>query len=338
MSSTLALNRIDLRRPDGLERRRARARLLAEIGGALADAGRDPRVTTWRACPVCGADEPSLRAAFRAPVYDFHRCGDCTLVYTPRMLQPDFVRERFQDTALGARLLPPPPRRDRRGVDPRATRRILDRVLDLAPSRAAALDVGCGFGTLAAALRPRFDETVALELDARVAGVAARRHEVPVRSVRIEELVRSDESLDVDHLPRHPRARSPDARPLLDRSAAPAPTRRRRSTSASAHAESVGMSLLGGAHPLVATHRLIQLFTSGALRALVRAHGFVVRTLRLRRRPRRLGRRLGARADARRRAARARRRPFRRRHRPSLALPSRHGRGARLELVATKGA
>src|SRR5882672_467722 len=196
MSTTLALHRVDLsRRPDELYARRARARLLAEIGGALAGAGRDPLVTSRRACPVCGADAPSPSAAFRAPVYDFHRCGDCTLVYTPRMLQPDFVRERFQDTALGRayfRLL----RDETAAQSPESYASILDRVLDYAPSRAAALDVGCGFGTLAAALRPRFDETVALELDARVAGVAARRHDVPVRSVRIEDFVRSEESLD----------------------------------------------------------------------------------------------------------------------------------------------
>src|SRR5215470_1284762 len=49
---------------------------------------------------------------------------------------------------------------------------------------------------LAAALRPRFDETLGLELDARIAHIAARRHDVPVRSVRIEDLGRAEHSVD----------------------------------------------------------------------------------------------------------------------------------------------
>src|SRR5512143_160305 len=84
-----------------LDARRAHAELLAAIAAALRDLGRDPALTAPRACPVCATDAPSAEPALRAPVYDFHRCGGCTLLYTPRLVREDVVRERYRDTRLG---------------------------------------------------------------------------------------------------------------------------------------------------------------------------------------------------------------------------------------------
>ena len=318
---------------DPHEVRRARAALIADIGTALGDWGRAPALTTWRVCPACGADAPSRKPVLRAAVYSFHSCARCTLVYTPRVLHDDVVRARYHDTGLGRShqcLL----RAETASIDPERYARILDRVLDFAPSRGVAIDVGCGFGALTAALRPRFDESLGLEPDARTADVAARRHQIAVRTARLEELQRPDASVDaiifhnvLEELPDLGSAIRAARRLLRPGGALYIGV---------GNGASVGIGLLGAQHPAVATHQKLNLFTDPALRALAARFGFAVRSLAtnddldlsaadwaLARLPRAVG--LGMVFD---RVARAAVRRWR--------LASRRGRGSTLELVATK--
>jgi len=318
---------------DPLAPRRARAALVAEIGRSLAGAGRDAALTFGRPCPACGSSAPSRHAVVRAPVFDFHKCGVCTLVYTPRLIRDDVIRARFRETTL-ARTRFRQLRAESETVDPESYAAILDRVLDHTPSRAAAIDVGCGFGTLAAALLPRFDETLGLELDPRVAEVAARRHGVAVKTVRLEELVRPDSSVDVVTL-------NGVLEEVADLDSLFVAARRILRPggviyAGTTHGASIGLGVLGGRHPAVATHARVNLFTTRALGLVARRHGFVVRSL---------GTRddvdlsiadwalaalpgaaaLGLTLDR-----------FARSLASRWRLPSRHARGATLELIATR--
>jgi 2-polyprenyl-3-methyl-5-hydroxy-6-metoxy-1,4-benzoquinol methylase len=261
---------------DRHEARRARSALIADIGAALAGLGREPALTTWRLCPACGADSPTRRPVLGGTVYDYHRCDNCTLIYTPRVLHDDIVRARYRDAGLGRayrRLL----RAESESIDPECHARVLDRVLDFAPTRGTAIDVGCGFGALTAALTPRFDEALGLELDGVTAETAERRHGISVRTARLEDLGREEES--VDAITFHEVLEElPDLGGVLR-----AARRLLRSEGVvyigATNGASVGIGLLGAHHPAVATHLQVNLFTPAALEALATRYGFEVRSL-----------------------------------------------------------
>jgi SAM-dependent methyltransferase len=294
--------------------RRAHAALAADIGRALAGAGIDADTSLPRPCPVCRATDSA--PAFTAPVYAFRRCRGCTLVYTPRLIRPEVLRARYETSGL-LRASWLAMRADAADADPARYDGLLEPLLERAPTRGAAVDVGCRFGGLVAALRPRFDEAIGLELDPATARAAVERRRVDVRSVRLQDLDRPRASVDLvvfnqvlEHIA--------DLGSLLS-----AAYRLLRPGGVLyvgvPHGDSLGMRLGAGAHPFVATHRHINLFTVGSLAALARAAGFRIVELGC--------------DDALDVGGRVARVLARRAH-----LPSRLGAGAHLELVGTKGA
>ena len=67
-----------------LAARRRIGTLVAELGRHLGPAARDPQNLAERPCPVCGPGaevEPAPRVV--GPVYAFHRCRGCTLLFAP---------------------------------------------------------------------------------------------------------------------------------------------------------------------------------------------------------------------------------------------------------------
>jgi SAM-dependent methyltransferase len=258
-----------------LEARRAHATLLTAIGTALAGAGADPSLTVARRCPVCGGEERV--PAFTAPVFAFDRCRGCGLVYTPRLLRDEVVRARYSDGPL-ARAYWRHMRDDAAAYsDGEEYAPLLDRLLDLVPSRAAAIDVGCHFGRLVAALRPRFDDALGLELDPRTAAAGSRRFGVRIATTRLQELDRPPGSVDLivfnqvlEHIAELETLVASAVRLLRPGGVVYVGV---------PHGDSVGLRLLGGRHPSVATHMHVNLFTAPALRALAQAHDLLVREL-----------------------------------------------------------
>jgi SAM-dependent methyltransferase len=250
--------------------RRALAEVHARMGRIFGAAARDAANLLDRACPVCGARDPESRAEVRAPVYSFHRCRTCTMLYAPRVLDPAVVAQRYAGSAL---------QRTYRallgeGVEAAAYAGLAARLAAESPGRGAALDVGCGHGGLLAALATRFDDALGLELDPELAESARRRFGVVVAVERLERLPRPDGSIDLvtmNQILEHvlePRAIVEAARRLLRPGGV--------SWISVPQGGSLGMSLLGGRHPTVATHMHVNLFEVESLRALVEQVGLRV--------------------------------------------------------------
>ena len=260
---------------DRLAARRRVAALVAELGGHLGPAAREPSNLAERACPVCGdgaAVEPRPRLV--GPVYAFHRCRGCTVLFARRVLRHDVLRRLYSERPIYRRYW------EEQRVDAEAHRgrdvyrELVDHLARLAPARRTILDVGCGFGKLTQELGRRFDEAIGLELNRRTVQHGRALFGVDLRTERLERLDRPDGSVDaivlnqvLEHLY--------DVRPLLA-----AAHRLLRPGGllwiGVPHGRSLGIRLLGGAHPTVATHVHVNLFTAPALARLAREAGFSV--------------------------------------------------------------
>ena len=253
-----------------VDARRELAELHRRMARVLGAATREEGNLSDRACPVCAAAEPQARPALRGPVYAFHHCGRCGMLYAPRVLRDEVVRSRWSGTPLQhayREVL-------RAGAEPEGYGPLADRLARLAPARGAVLDVGCGFGALLAALSSRFEEALGLELDAELAAAARRAYRVQVVTDRLEELDRADGSVDLvtmnqilEHID--------DPRPLMKaahRLLAPGGVL----WISVPQGASLGLALRRGAHPTVATHMHVNLFDAGSLRALVEGAGLRV--------------------------------------------------------------
>ncbi len=260
-----------------LRERRGLWSIYEEMARVLGESARDERNLVARPCPVCGDTEFERRPALTGPVYPFHRCRGCGMLYAPRLLAPGVVANRYGKTALRRAYL------DHLHEDARATAgrevnaALLDHLGALVPSRRAAVDVGCGFGQLVAELASRFDEAVGLELDPDIASAAAGLHpRVEIRCTRLEALGRDEGTVDLvtmnqilEHIE--------EPGPILD--AARRLLRPRGVLWVSVpHGGSLGLGLLAGRHKHVATHMHVNLFTAGTLQALLTRHGFHVET------------------------------------------------------------
>jgi SAM-dependent methyltransferase len=254
------------------DERRELADLHRRMGRLLGAAARHPANLVERRCPVCAASEPRPEPSLRGPVYAFHRCRRCSMIYAPRILAPEVVRRRFAGTPLQRayrELL-------RAGADPAAYAPLVERLAALAPATDAALDVGCGFGALLAALSSRFDQALGLELDTEIAAAARRAYRVEVGSERLEELG-ADGSfalVTMNQILEH----IDDPRPMM------AAARRLLAPGgvlwiSVPQGASLGMALRRGRHPTVATHMHVNLFDAGSLRALVERAGLRVELL-----------------------------------------------------------
>lgn len=273
LSAANELIRFGDRLLDHLEHNPLRAALLGDLAQRLAGAGRDPCATRARGCPACLHDDSE--PAFSAPVYDFHHCRNCSMLYTPRVLADHVVHSRYTATRLAETYWAQQRNEAYAGPpDGECYAALLDPLLALVPSRSAAIDVGSRFGRLVAALQVRFDEALGLELDPRTAATGARRFGVRLRERRLEELNQPAGSIDLitmndvlDHLVQlEPLLRA--ARRLLR----PKGVLYIRVPNGA----SVGIRLLRDKHPMVTTHQHINLFTPHALQRLVQRHGFRV--------------------------------------------------------------
>jgi len=253
-----------------VDERRELAEIHRRMGRVLGTAARDPANLAERPCPACGASDPEPGPSLRGPVYAFHRCRRCAMLYAPRVLRPEVVRGRWAGTPLQRAY------RDllRSGAEPAAYAPLVDRLVGLAPGTEYALDVGCGYGALLAALSIRFQQTLGLELDPEIAAAARRAYRVEVAGERIEALPLSDRSFDLitmnqilEHI-EEPRELMAAARRLL----APGGVL----WISVPQGASLGMALRRGRHPTVATHMHVNLFDAGSLRALVEGAGLRV--------------------------------------------------------------
>jgi SAM-dependent methyltransferase len=253
-------------------RRRQRAALFAELAAHVGPAARSPEQTAPRRCPVCDSDD--ARPAIASPVYHFHRCQGCTLLYTRRLLKPEVTRRLYGERPIyktyWERQLADAEAQVGRQVHGELVERLLQRV----PRRGTAIDVGCGFGKLVAELRPHFREVIGLEPNRRTAHAAERLHGVKLHAGRLDRLVRAPGTVDLivmDGVLEH----------LVDVLPAIGAAHRLLAPGgvlyvALAHGESAGLRLAGGAHPLVATHLVVNLFTAPSLRRLGADAGFVL--------------------------------------------------------------
>jgi SAM-dependent methyltransferase len=218
-------------------------------------------------------DAPSLVG----PVYAFHRCRDCSVLFAPRVLRHDVLRKLYAERPI-YRGYWEEQRADAEAHKGRVVYgELVRRLAALAPERGTVLDVGCGFGKLTEELSSRFTEAIGLELNRRTAEHGRRLFGVDLRPVRLERLDRAPGSVDaivlnqvLEHL--H------DVRSVLE-----AGHRLLRPGGVLwigvPHGDSLGLRLLRGAHPTVATHVHVNLFTAPALRRLAGEAGFAVRSL-----------------------------------------------------------
>ena len=256
-----------------VDERRELAEIHRRMGRVLGNAARDPENLVERACPVCGANDPEADPSLRGPVYAFHRCRGCSMLYAPRVLRPEIVRSRWAGSPLQRayrEIL-------RAGAEPATYASLVERLAALAPGKHAALDVGCGYGALLAALSSRFDQTLGLELDTEIAAAARRAYQVEVGSEKLEELGFSDGSfalITMNQILEHiedPRPMMSAARRLL----APGGVL----WISVPQGASLGMALRRGRHPTVSTHMHVNLFDAGSLRALAENAGLRVDSL-----------------------------------------------------------
>jgi SAM-dependent methyltransferase len=265
-----------LRIRDRLAARRRVAALVAELGSHLGPAARDPKNLAERACPVCGpaADvEPDPLVV--GPVYAFHRCRGCTCLFAPRVLRHDVLRKLYGERPI-YKTYWEEQRADAESVKDRPVYgELVRRIVAAAPASGSVIDVGCGFGKLTAELATRFGEAIGLELNRRTVEHGRQLFGGDLRTVRLERLEREPGSVDaivlnqvLEHLQ--------DVKGVLS-----AAHRLLRSGGVVwigvPHGRSLGLRLLGGTHPAVATHVHVNLFTAGALRRLAHDAGFHVR-------------------------------------------------------------
>ena len=263
---------------DRVAARRETATLSRKLAEALATAAADPAHLVSRRCPVCDDSRIDEVPAVRGPIYPFHRCQRCSLLYTPAVLRPDAQR-KFWDKHPVSREWWTRLYKDARANRERAVYTpLVARLAARAPGRGAAIDVGCHFGKLVAELKAVFGEVFGLELNPRTAKTGAQNHGVDIRTTPIERLDRPASSVDVitmnqilEHLT--------DVRPLLAGA--------HRLLKAKGvlyvglpHAASIGMRLRGAAHSYVATHQHVNLFTAEPLARLAVDLGFRIAELR----------------------------------------------------------
>lgn len=258
-------------------RKREVAALMRELGEHVGAAAREPGALEPRPCPVCGDGEPAPEPDVRGPVYAFHRCGGCSLLYAPGVLRHGVTRRLYGERPIYHSYWEHM-RRDAEEMQGRDVYRpLVQRLRAATPGRELAIDVGCGFGKLAAELAPHFRRTFGLELNRRTARAGAAMFGVEIRPERLERLRGLDGAADLivmnqvlEHLI--------DVRGVMD-----AAHRLLKPGGALwigiPHGASAGMRLLGGAHRTVATHVHVNLFTSESLRRLAAGCGFTVREL-----------------------------------------------------------
>jgi SAM-dependent methyltransferase len=259
---------------DRFARRRQLAALLAELAAHIGPVARMPEHTTARRCPVCDSDETDARPAIDAPVYAFHRCRGCTLLYARRLLRPEVTRKLYGERPIYKTYW------ERTFAEAEAQQgrqvhgALVDHLLERVATRGTAIDVGCGFGKLVAELRPHFREVIGLELNRRTAQAGERLFGVSIQPGRLERLERPPGSVDLivmngvlEHLI-DVRSTVTSARRFL----APGGVL----YLALSHGESAGLRLAGPSHPTVATHMLVNLFTVPALRRLGADAGFAI--------------------------------------------------------------
>jgi 2-polyprenyl-3-methyl-5-hydroxy-6-metoxy-1,4-benzoquinol methylase len=255
-----------------LRARRALWSIYEDIGRVLGEAALHEGNLVPRACPVCGADDPDRRPVLMGPVYAFHRCRCCAMLYAPRVLRPELVAERYRQGPL-RRAYWVHMRDDARAAAAGDVHGpLVARLLPHVTRRGVALDVGAGFGGLVAALARSFDEALGLELDVATAVDGSRLHGVRIEPVRIEELDRAPGSIDLVTLNQ-----------VLEHLEEPGPILAAASRLLAPggilwisvpHGASVGLELLAGRHPHVATHMHVNLFERASLRTLAERHGF----------------------------------------------------------------
>lgn len=261
-----------------VNRRRDVAALVRELGEHVGAAARAPENLEPRPCPVCGLDDGGATPALVGPVYVFHRCRGCSLLYAPRLLRHDVTRRLHAERPIYRAYW------EHRRADAEAMRgrdvygALVRTLVREARGRKLAIDVGCGFGKLAAELAPHFERVVGLELNRRTAQVGSKLFGVEIRSERLERFAERDggaaDLIVMNQILEH----LADVRGVLA-------TAHRVLRPGGVvwvgipHGASLGMRLLGGSHPYVATHVHVNLFTAGSLRRLAEETGFVVRSL-----------------------------------------------------------
>jgi SAM-dependent methyltransferase len=251
--------------------RRAIRALHRDLATRLAAAARIAASSLRRPCPVCAIDAAEPTPAFPGPVHPFHACTGCGLLYTPLVLRPEIVRAHSREALWEHE------RAEALAAPPDAFRPLVARLLAESDGRDLAVEVSCGFGRLLAALRPHFGEVLGLERNQRTARAAAATWGVPVRTELLEDLNLPAGSVDLiimNHLLEHVN----DARPLLG-----AARRLLKPTGALwislPHGRSLGLRLLGGAHPTILMPTHVNLFSREALARLAEVTGFVPRRL-----------------------------------------------------------
>lgn len=242
-----------------LDARRALASVYARMGRLFHDAAR-----VERPCPVCGDRDVEIHPEIRGRVYEFHRCRRCAMLYAPEVVDPHIVARRYRGSEL---------QRDYHKLleGGGAPTELAGRLAAAAPGRDVAVDVGCGHGGLLVALAERFRDALGLELDPRLAA-SARRRGVTVAEQRLEDLPRPPGSIDLVTMNQ-----------ILEHIVEPLPLL------AAAHRllrpggllwisvpqrRSLGLTVLRGHHPSVATHMHVNLFDADSLRALAHRAGF----------------------------------------------------------------
>jgi SAM-dependent methyltransferase len=263
-----------------VEERRNVSLLMRELGEHMGAAARVPANLAPRPCPVClddsGDGTPVLTR--RGPVYAFHRCPGCGLVYAPHVLRPEVTRQLYGERPIYRAYW------DHMRADAEAMRGreiygdLVRRLVAATPGRETALDVSCGFGKLVAELGPHFREVVGLETNRRTAQAGAQLFGVSIVPQRLERLQRPDASVDLIVL-------NQVLEHLTDvRSVIRAAHRLLRPGGVLwigiPHGASLGMRLLGGSHSFVATHLHVNMFNARALRALAAAEAFRIADLR----------------------------------------------------------
>lgn len=247
--------------------------LVRELGAHLGVAAREPMNLMTRCCPVCDRDDVDAHPALRAPVYEFHLCRTCSLLYARRILRHEVTRRLYRERPIYREYWEMVRLDAEAMVGREVYGALVARLCAHVHARGAAIDVGCGFGKLVSELAPYFHEVVGLELNRRTAQVGRELFQVPIRTERIEALTRPNGSVDLmvmnqilEHLT--------ELKSTLD-----AAHRLLRAGGVLyigiPHGNSLGMKLRRASHPFLATHRHINLFSSSALERLATQAGFV---------------------------------------------------------------
>jgi Zn ribbon nucleic-acid-binding protein len=139
--------------------------------GTYLDAGTGrlrPDLTTPRACPLCGADDP--QALFEKDGFPHLRCGSCSMIYVSPIVAQQRLRSQYQGESSYTQVLTTEPQI---AMDRKRFEYALDLLGEHIEAPGPLLDVGCGPGTFLGVARERGWPVQGVEFAASCCGMSS---------------------------------------------------------------------------------------------------------------------------------------------------------------------